>query len=87
MDSFFFYKFDVAPKACRPLFVNNMDLIHFMRSFHIECPVLSYFVTFQLRPFHAECPDPGRGTKICVKIGVRVRQLINIHCLECIVDF
>ena len=65
------------------------SLCHFcqLRPFHVECPVLSYFVTFQLRPFHSECPDPGHGTKICVKIGVWVCQLINIYCLGCIVDF
>ena len=48
-------------------------------------PDPSHFVTSQLRPFHVEYPDPGHGTKNCVKTGVRVCQLINIYCLGHIV--
>ena len=46
----------------------------------MRCPVLDYFVTSQLRPFHAECPDPGHGTRNYVSAtGDRMRQLI-IYC-------
>ena len=48
-------------------------------------PDPSHFVTSQLRPFHAECPDPGHGTKSCVRFGDQVCQLISIYCLGCIV--
>ena len=48
-------------------------------------PDPSHFITSQLQPFHAECPDPGHGTKSCVRFGIRVCQLINIYYLGCIV--
>ena len=48
-------------------------------------PDPSHFVTSQLQPFHAECLDPGHGTKNCVRDGIRICQLI-IYCLGCIVD-
>ena len=75
----------------RPFHTECPDPGHFvtsqLRPFHAECPDPGHFVTSQLRPFHAECPDPGHGTKICVRFGLRIHQLINIHCLRRIVDF
>ena len=43
-------------------------------------PDLSHFVTSQLRPFHAECPDPGHGTRNYVRFGIWICQLTNIYC-------
>ena len=48
-------------------------------------PDLSHFVTSQLRPFHAECPDPGHSTRNCVRNGDRMCQLNSIYCHRCIV--
>ena len=48
-------------------------------------PDPSHFVTSQLRPFHAECPDPGHSTKNYVRDGNRVCQLFSIYCLRRIV--
>ena len=51
----------------------------------MRCPDLGHFVTSQLRPFHAECPDPGHGTRNYVRDGDLMRQLI-IYCFGHIVD-
>ena len=56
-----------------------------LKSFHMRYPDLSHFITSQLQPFHAECPDPGHGTRNCVRFSVRIHQLTNIYCLGHIV--
>ena len=38
-----------------------------------------HFVTSQLRPFHAECPDPGHGTRnLCEEWATGCANLLSI---------
>ena len=39
---------------------------------------------FQLRPFHLECPDPGHGTRNCVRVSDRIHH--NLMFLVPVVD-
>ena len=45
---------------------------------HVGCPDFSYFDTFQLRPCHIRCPDPGQGTIICVHALTTGSAMVNL---------